>query len=147
MLRFDAYSLSHTTTLGLTHPSGGLAFSHIVQIATEVRDPQAVALACRRLGLPEPVYGTAALYSGEAAGLLVKLPGWLYPTVFDTATGQTRFDNCEGSWGDPKHFDAFLQAYACEKAKLEARKRGRSVVEQTLGDGSIKLTVQVGGAA
>ena len=120
--------------------------SHIVQIATEVRDPQAVALACRRLGLPEPVYGTAALYSGEAAGLLVKLPGWLYPAVFDTATGQTRFDNFEGSWGDPKHLDAFLQAYACEKAKLEARKRGHFVVEQTLPDGSVKLTVTVGGA-
>jgi hypothetical protein len=121
--------------------------SHIVQITTEVRDPQAVALACRRLGHAEPVHGTATLFSGEATGLLVKLPGWLYPVVFDTATGQTRFDNYEGSWGDARHLDAFLRAYACEMAKLEARKRGHSVVEQTLADGSIKLTVQVGGAA
>ena len=33
--------------------------SHIVTIRTEVRDPAAVAAACRRLGLPEPVHGTA----------------------------------------------------------------------------------------
>jgi hypothetical protein len=72
--------------------------SHIVQIDTEVRDPQAVACACRRLGWPEPVHGTAELFSGEASGLLVTLPGWLYPVVLDTATGQTRFDHFEGTW-------------------------------------------------
>ena len=75
--------------------------SHIVTIATEVRDPTAVAAACRRLALPEPVHGTATLFSGEATGLLVKLPGWVYPAVFDTAAGTVRFDNYQGSWGDP----------------------------------------------
>ena len=40
--------------------------SHIVSIKTEVRDPTAVAEACRRLGLPEPVQGTAKLFSSEA---------------------------------------------------------------------------------
>jgi hypothetical protein len=34
-----------------------------------------------------------------------------------------------------------------EKARLEARKRGHRVVEQALPDGSIKLTISVGGAA
>jgi hypothetical protein len=120
--------------------------SHVVTIKTEVRDPQAVAAACRRLGLPEAVTGTAKLYSGEAAGLLVRLPDWLYPAVVDTATGQVRFDNYEGRWGDPRHLDRFLQAYTCEKAKIEARKRGHSVVEQALPDGSIKLTINAGGA-
>ena len=43
------------------------------------------------------------------------------------------------------HLDRFLQAYAVEKAKLEARNRGHSVTEQSLSDGSIKLTVQVTG--
>ena len=72
--------------------------SHIVQVQTEVRDPQAVAAACRRLGLPEPAHGTAQLFSGQAAGLLVKLDGWLYPICIDTQTGQVRFDNYGGSW-------------------------------------------------
>src|SRR3712207_7693289 len=30
-----------------------------------------------RLGLPEPVVGTAQLFSGEAAGLLVRLTDWV----------------------------------------------------------------------
>ena len=121
--------------------------SHIVNIRTEVRDPAAVAAACRRLGLPEPVHGTAKLFDGEATGLLVKLPGWLYPTVVDPGTGRVRFDNYNGSWGRQEHLDRLLQAYAIEKARIEARKRGHTVVEQALPDGSVKLTVTVGGAS
>jgi hypothetical protein len=40
--------------------------SHTFQVQTELRDPLAVAAACRRLGLAEPARGTAALFSGEA---------------------------------------------------------------------------------
>jgi hypothetical protein len=121
--------------------------SHIVSIRTEVRDPTAVAAACRRLGLPAPVQGTARLYGGEASGLLVKLPDWLYPVVVHVETGRVEFDNYDGAWGLPEHLDRFQQAYAIEKARIEARKRGHSVVEQPLADGSIKLVIQVGGGA
>jgi hypothetical protein len=121
--------------------------SHIVTIATELRDPVAVAAACRRLTLPEPVLGTARLYAGEAAGLLVRLPGWTYPAVIDPRTGLVNFDHYEGRWGDPLQLDRLLQAYAIEKARLEARKQGHSVTEQALPDGSIKLTISVGGVA
>jgi hypothetical protein len=126
---------------------GRPSLSHIVEIKTEVRDPAAVASACRRLGLTEPVNGTATLFSGEATGLLVKLPGWVYHAVFDTAAGTVRFDNYQGSWGDPEQLDKFMQAYSVEKAKIEAKKKGYTVTEQALADGSIRLTVQVGGAA
>ena len=119
--------------------------SHIVTIQTKVHDAAAVAAACQRLGLPAPVQGTARLYSGEATGLVVQLPGWQYPAVIDTLTGVVRYDNFGGHWGDQVHFDRLLQAYAAEKTKIEARRRGHAVTEQTLADGSIKLTVQVGG--
>ena len=121
--------------------------SHIVTIATEVRDPEAVAAACRRLGLPGPVHGSATLFEGRATGLLVELPGWLYPVVCETATGAIRFDNYNQAWGKQDHLDRLLQAYAVEKARIEARRRGHQVVEQALADGSIKLTIRVGGAA
>jgi hypothetical protein len=71
-----------------------------VTITTQVRDTAAVAAACRRLALPEPVQGTADLFSGQATGLLVQLPGWLYPAVIDTATGTVRYDNYNGVWGE-----------------------------------------------
>ncbi len=121
--------------------------SHIVTIKTEVRDPAAVAAACLRLGLPEPVHGTAKLFDGEATGLLVKLTGWLYPAVVHVETGQVQFDNYNEAWGRQEHLNHFLQAYAVERARIEARKRGHSVVEQSLPDGSIKLTIRVGGAS
>ncbi len=50
-------------------------------------------------------------------------------------------------WGNPKHLDKFIQNYAIEKARLEARKLGHTVIEQHLEDGFVKLTVQVGAAA
>jgi hypothetical protein len=121
--------------------------SHIVTIATEIRDRDAVAAACRRLGLPEAGHGTATLFEGRATGLLVKLPGWLYPVVCDTATGAVRYDNYRGAWGKQEHLDRLLQAYAVEKAHLEARRRGHHVVEQPFSEGSIRLVIQVGGAS
>jgi hypothetical protein len=90
--------------------------SHIVQIRTEIRDPEAVAAACRRLGLPEPVHGTARMFEGEATGLLITLPDWDYPAVVNTSTGQIAYDNFGGLWGDPKHLDRFQQGYAVENS-------------------------------
>ena len=121
--------------------------SHIVTIATQIRDAEAAGAACRRLGLPEPVVGTAQLFEGEATGLLIRLPDWVYPVVCDPASGAVRFDNYNGAWGRPEQLHRLLQAYAVEKARLEARKRGHHVVEQALADGSIRLSIEVGGTA
>jgi hypothetical protein len=119
--------------------------SHIVEIKTEVRDPTALESACQRLQLPPPQQGTFRLFTETATGLGVNLPDWRYPVVCDIAHGQVRYDNYGGAWGDPTQLDRLLQAYAVEKAKLEARRQGHSVTEQPLADGSIQLTVQVGG--
>jgi hypothetical protein len=120
--------------------------SHVVQIQTQIRDAAAVLAACRRLGLPEPILGTHKLFNGTATGLAVRLPDWNYPVVCELVSGEARYDNYNGRWGDQQQLDRFLQAYAVEKARIEARKKGHSVVEQTLPNGSIKLVIQVGGA-
>ena len=118
--------------------------SHIVTIKTEVRDANAVRAACGRRHLPLPVQGNHTLFSRHVAGLGVQLPDWRYPVVCDLPTGELHFDNFDGRWGEQQHLDGFLQAYAVEKARLEARRQGHAVIEQQLADGSIKLTVRVG---
>jgi hypothetical protein len=118
--------------------------SHIVSIQTKVRDSAAVAAACQRLSLPAPVVGAAKLYSGLVTGLLVRLPGWNYPAVVDLATGAVQYDNYGGAWGEQAKLDQFLQLYAVEKAKLEARKKGYAITEQALQDGSIQLQILEG---
>lgn len=120
--------------------------SHIVSIKTEVRDAAAIASACRRLKVPEPVSGKTQLFSGDATGIAVQLPDWTYPVVCDPATGQLHYDNFSGRWGDQKELDRFLQMYAVEKARIEARRSGSTVTETPLADGSIKLSITVGGA-
>ena len=121
--------------------------SHIVKIQTQVKDVTAAQVACRRLKLESPQHGTARLFSGSATGLIVKLSGWRYPAVFDTETGQAHFDNYGGRWGEQKQLDHFLQIYAGEAARVQARRHGHSVTEHPLADGSIKLNITVGGAA
>lgn len=115
--------------------------SHIVCIRTQVRDSVAIEAACRRLSLPEPTVGEAQLFGTTARGTIVRLPQWRYPLVCDTGSGEVHYDTFEGRWGHQRELDRFLQAYAVEKAKLEARKRGYSVTEQTQQDGSIRVQI------
>ncbi len=88
--------------------------SHIVTIQTEVRCRESVTAACRRLELPTPTEGTHRLFAGKATGLAIKLPKWRYPVVCELPTGTLRYDHYEGSWGDPRQLDRFLQGYAVE---------------------------------
>ncbi|MDB5389071.1 MAG: hypothetical protein JWM11_4717 [Planctomycetaceae bacterium] len=118
--------------------------SHIVTIQTQVRDPAAISSACLRLQLPEPEFATVALFNANATGWKVHLPEWTYPVICDVEQGQLCFDNYGGRWGERQHLDHFLQIYAVEKAKIEARRLGHSAIEQPLADGSIKVTIQVG---
>ena len=103
--------------------------------------------ACVRLQLPTPEHKTVRLFNATATGLCVQLPGWSYPVVANLATGQLQYDNYGGHWGRQEELNKFLQGYAVEKAKIEARKKGHMVTETSLQDGSIKVTVRVGGAA
>jgi hypothetical protein len=120
--------------------------SHVVVVQVQTRDPAALTAACRRLGLQEPVTGTARLYGGSASGLIVHLPGWRFPVVVDAKAGEIRYDNYGGAWGEQGQLDRLMQAYAVEKCRIEGRKAGHGIVEKLLPDGSIKLTIQVGGA-
>jgi hypothetical protein len=121
--------------------------SHVVTFESQLKYPAGVTAACRRLGLVAPVHQTVKLFSGEATGLTVRLPDWRYPVVIDTTSGHVCYDNYGGRWGEQKHLDAFLQAYAVEVVKAQSRRKGHTVTEQPLENGSIKLTVQVNGGA
>ena len=121
--------------------------SHVVEIKTEVRDEQAVRAACVRLQLAPPEHKTVTLFSATAAGLCLQLPGWQYPVVCNLQSGSVQYDNYNGAWGKQAELNRFLQGYAVEKAKIEARKKGHTCSESHLDDGSIRITVHVGGAA
>jgi hypothetical protein len=118
--------------------------SHVVSIKTQMKD--AVA-SCRRLGLAEPVRETVQLFSGQATGLAVRLPNWQYPVVVDVEAGEAHFDNVNGAWGEQAALDRLMQAYAVERTRLEARKKGYAVQETLLQDGSIKLQILEGASS
>lgn len=118
--------------------------SHVVTIETQVRDPVAVIAACARLQLAPPLQRTVRLFNGEVTGLAVELPAWRYPVVCDTTAGRLHYDNFDGRWGDPTELLKFQQRYAVEKTLLEARRSGRTALEQPLADGSIRVEILAG---
>lgn len=121
--------------------------SHVVEIATQVRDVNGIRLACRRLGLDSPVYQKCQLFSTSATGWCVQLRDWRYPLVCNTETGEVAYDNYGGRWGEERRLHQFLQSYAVEKSKLEARRQGFMATEQELANGNIRVTIQTGATA
>lgn len=119
--------------------------SHLVTIQTQVRDSVAIAAACSRLSLPAPIQRTAKLFTSEETGLAVELPGWRYPVVCQTETGELKYDNFGGRWGNQRELDRFLQSYAVEMVKLQARRQGQTAIEQPMADGSIRVQIAVVG--
>jgi len=117
--------------------------SHIVTIKVQVKDATALAAACRRLGLGAPVEGDHRVFGQQVQGHGVTLPGWSYPVVFNLVTGEGKFDNYNGAWGDQSHLDGLLQAYGVELAKTMLRKKGFSPRESLRSDGSIQVTCTV----
>lgn len=97
--------------------------------------------------MPPARHDTFQLYSESVTGLGIELPKWRYTVVADLRTGDLKFDHYGGRWGDQEHLDRFLQRYTIEAATIAARKQGHSVEEQKLRDGSVKLSIQLGGTA
>jgi hypothetical protein len=118
----------------------------IQTVASRIRDPVALAAACRRLGLPEPMHKTITLCGVSITGSILPFPGCSNPVVIDLATGLISYCGTEDSPLALQHLSKLLQAYACEKAYMEALSRGHSISERKLEDGSIIISIKPGGA-
>lgn len=57
-----------------------------------------------------------ALYQAAETGIAIKLDGWNYPVVVDTANGKISYDNYNGSWGKQEKLDELLQEYVRQEA-------------------------------
>lgn len=120
--------------------------SHFTTIQTQVRDLDALADACRELGV-ELTTGTARGFGGNTrrGDAVIRLNG-----PYDIAVHKTSGDSYEltTDWWNGhvekevgKDYGKLLQLYGVYKASREARKRGYTVRRQSLKDGSIKLAI------
>jgi hypothetical protein len=103
--------------------------SHTMNITLELKDNDALAAACERLGCHILGYGVHKLFSSnQETGIGIKLDGWSYPIVVKD-NGTVAFDNFKGRWGDEARINELKAYYGMEKAKIEARRAGHSVYE------------------
>jgi hypothetical protein len=118
--------------------------SHTVEVKTEIKDVDALKKACEHLDLDVPLFGNHKLYqSKKHEGWSIKLPGWNYPIVCNTETGELHFDNYEGRWGDLERLRDLKQRYTVEKTVMVAERQGRRVSEEQLENGNVKLSIQI----
>jgi hypothetical protein len=118
--------------------------SHTVTIKTQFRDEAAINAACQEMGIELPVHGKGDLFSADSKqleGLIVKLPGWRFPVIINTSTGEASYDDYQGRWGDVAHLNRFRQLYATHKATIEAQRKGWLVQRTQASNGTIKLQV------
>ena len=119
--------------------------SHFTSIKTQIRDTEALRLACKEMGF-------ALLQNAEARGFanrnkqgdyVIKLKG-----PYDIALTKSQDGSYEltTDWWHGHvekevgpNFGKLLQLYGVHKATLEARKKGLSVLRRAKQDGSIKL--------
>ena len=124
--------------------------SHFTTIKTQIKDIEALRLACLELKLPLLQTANARGYSGDVrrGEFVIKLTG-----PYDIAVNQQP-DHTYGlttDWWDGyvekevgKDYSKLLQLYAVHKASIEARKKGYSILRRPQQNGSIKL-VLIGG--
>lgn len=77
--------------------------------------------AAKSLGLPcREGKHQVKLFSGTVeVDFSVQLRDWRYPLGVNAQTGEAKFDNYNGSWGNERELDAFHQKYA-EAVAVEA---------------------------
>ena len=88
-------------------------------IVTGLHDGDALAAACRELGLRPPRRAGVRPGSAEAAGCDVRLPGVLRPVVCDLRTGQVEYDRRDNAFERFRRIMLFL----CRCAAVQARRR------------------------
>ena len=122
--------------------------SHISKIELEVKDLGILSQVCKKLGLDLVKGKKSFKWYGrdESCDHIIRVPGADYEIGILNKGGQYEL-NCD--FYDPniekvigRQGGRLKQAYAVEKAKIEARKKGYPVIEKQLKAG-IRLHVRI----
>ncbi len=122
--------------------------SHTTTVKLEVKDLEAFKSACESCQDVKDwsiEKKSHRLFDGtNVDGIFVWFKDWKYPVVF-TEKGEAKYDNYNGSWGNQKCLDGFMQHYAGGAFLTAALAEGHSHVSTTSeGDNLIVTTTRDG---
>jgi hypothetical protein len=121
--------------------------SHFTEITTQIKDIEALRLACQELGLNLLQSADArGYYDNKTKGdYVIQLKGPYDIALNKQADGT--FGITSDLWNGHvekevgQKYGKLLQLYGVHKATMEARKKGLSVLRRQKQDGSIKLVL------
>jgi len=101
--------------------------SHTTTITASLKDEQACIDAAHEC-VAEIVRGKLQLFDGTTVenGFGIQFKNWHYPVIIDLKTGEAKFDNFNGSWGDIAHLNKFIAHYSVHASAHAMRKRGQT---------------------
>ena len=98
--------------------------SHTVTTKVEYKNLEALRSSVLAMGGQVIGEGKHQLYQHkDVEGFGFKLPNWSYPLVL-TKSGELKFDDYNGRWGNPKDLEALKGSYTLEQGKLTATSLG-----------------------
>jgi hypothetical protein len=124
--------------------------SHTSTTETEIKHLRHLKAACERLGLDlREGHHTIELYSDRAVACdaSVQLPDWRYRVALNLETGELKYDNYEGIWGQVRELDSLVQAYNESVVREETQDlltQGYTLTEQVLPNGDLQLVYDDG---
>ena len=121
--------------------------SHTTKVQVQFKDSKALRDACNALKIPfQEGPFTVSFYDGQKheGNIKVTLPGWTYPVLFNSQTGDVAYDNYEGKWGDIRQLHNLVQEYALQVAEDQASElklQGWTIERVPQANGDIQLVL------
>jgi len=115
--------------------------SHTVKIESQIKDLDALEMACREVGAQFTRCTSVKLFAStpEKAVASVKLKGWNFPVAVKE-DGTLAFDNYGGSWGRIERLNELKQQYGAAVVR-RTMGAGWRIAQQSQPDGSLRMVL------
>lgn len=123
--------------------------SHIVTVKTQFKDGEILLNTLKKFNVcisSGERHSVTMFGSTVEADISFKLPGWRYPVAVDLKTGEVKFDNYGGSWGQIEEFDKVHQQYTLDVAEAtqdvqQLIAQGWQTTQETQPNGDVHLVL------
>jgi hypothetical protein len=87
-------------------------------VVTSIRDSIALAATCCELNVSTPKEQSFLLDAKHVSSWVLRLPGLLYPVVFDLSTGLVTYHRLDNAFDRYAHLMRFLYAFYAVQGRL-----------------------------
>jgi hypothetical protein len=110
---------------------------------TQVKNREQLERVLTDMGVAYEHLSSYTMFDGETVNdaLVFRPNNWSHDVAVPKS-GNLRYDNYEGKWGDEAELDKILQAYSVAELKYQSELEGYIITETRLDNGDIELVAE-----